>query len=84
MENWDELTLTLLKEIIANKQVKKLREIFEEVNIVDLAEMAEQCTLSEVLFVFKTVKKEVTADLFAYLSLDKQEELIKKIGRAHV
>ena len=77
MENWDELTLTLLKEIIANKQVKKLREIFEEVNIVDLAEMAEQCTLSEVLFVFKTVKKEVTADLFAYLSLDKQEELIK-------
>ena len=42
MENWDELTLTMLKEIIANKQVKKLREIFEEVNIVDLAEMAEQ------------------------------------------
>ena len=77
MENWDELTLNMLKEIISNKQVKKLREIFEEVNIVDLAEMAEQCTLSEVLFIFKTVKKEVTADLFAYLSIDKQEELIK-------
>ena len=77
MDNWDQLTLAMLQEIISKKQVKKLREIFEEINIVDLADMAEQCTLSEVLFIFKTVKKDITADLFSYLSVDKQEELIK-------
>ena len=77
MENWDEITLEFLQELVASKQVKKLREIFEEVNIVDLAEMVEKFTFAEVLFVFKTVKKEITAELFAYLSFDRQEDLIK-------
>jgi len=75
MDNWETFSVDILQQLIGDKKVKKLREVFEEMNIVDLAEMVETLTLPEVLFIFKTIKNDITAELFSYLSLDKQEEL---------
>lgn len=71
------ITLQELKELIWHKKIGQLREVFEEYNIVDMSELVGELTLQEALFLFKTLKKDITSQIFAYLSHDKQEELIQ-------
>lgn len=72
-----EITVQQLKTLIAEKKVAKLREIFDEYNVVDMSELVGDLELQEALFIFKTLKKEVTSQIFTYLSHDKQEALIQ-------
>lgn len=72
----EDMTLELLREYIAAKQIRKLRSVFDEYNIVDLAELVGQLALDEALFLFKTLKKDITAELFTYLPNEKQHRLI--------
>ena len=66
-----------LKTLIKLKNVKALREIFDEYNIVDLTELVGELELNEALFIFKTLKKDVTSSIFSYLPHEKQERLIQ-------
>lgn len=66
-----------LKTLIKMKDVKSLREIFDEYNIVDLTELVGELELNEALFIFKTLKKDVTSSIFSYLPHEKQERLIQ-------
>ncbi|NBK97550.1 MAG: magnesium transporter [Erysipelotrichia bacterium] len=72
-----EMTLELLKEMIHQKKVKMLREVFDEYNVVDMSELVGELELDEALFIFKTLKKDVTSEIFSYLSHDQQERLIE-------
>ena len=72
-----EITIALLEEMIAEKQVKRLREIFDEYNIVDLSELVQELPLQDVLFLFKILRNEVTGTLFSYFESDHQEKLIE-------
>ncbi|MGL5541638.1 MAG: magnesium transporter [Erysipelotrichaceae bacterium] len=65
-----------LQSIIARKDVVTLREIFDEYNIVDLSELVMELDLSETLFIFKTLKKDVTAEIFTYLPPEIKEDLV--------
>ncbi|MGL5978830.1 MAG: magnesium transporter [Erysipelotrichaceae bacterium] len=65
-----------LQAIIAHKDVVRLREIFDEYNIVDLSELVMELDLSETLFIFKTLKKDVTAEIFTYLPPEIKEDLV--------
>ena len=57
---------------------KKMRELFEKVPTVDLAEFADNLDDPKSLtFIFKTVKSEYTADFFTELDDDTQESLLK-------
>lgn len=76
MENL-EITKELLEEYIANKQVKNIRTVFDEFNIVDLAEYVNELTMGEILFLFKILKKDITGPLFSYLSSDNQQRMIE-------
>lgn len=67
----DELQL-----IIERKDVVRLRELFDEYNIVDLSELVIELNLGETLFIFKMLKKDITAELFSYLPPEKQESLV--------
>ena len=71
-----EVNQTLLVELVDKHQVKKIRELFDDYNIVDLAEIVGELTLAEALFVFKVLRKEKSGDLFSYLQPAKQEKLI--------
>lgn len=71
--------MELLKSCIAEKKVKMLREIFDEYNVVDMSELVTDLDLNETLFVFKTLKKEVSSELFSYLGHEKQEHLIEML-----
>lgn len=73
-----EMMLATLKDFIAAKAVRPLREIFEEYNVVDMSEVVGELELEEALFIFKTVKKDISADIFSYLGHEKQQSLVEK------
>ena len=76
MEQLTPITTEMLTALIRQKEVGKLRELVDEYNIVDMAALVEQLELPDALFIFKTLKKDITADIFSYLDYDKQEQLI--------
>ncbi len=73
----EELTLERLEKIIAEKNVIALRELFESVPTIDIAELADRLDdIKQLLFIFKTVKSEYTAELFGYLNPENKEKLV--------
>lgn len=76
-ESEKKVLLELLKSCIAEKKVKMLREVFDDYNVVDMSELIGELELDEALFVFKTLKKEITSELFSYLPHEKQEKLVE-------
>ncbi len=75
----DEIMINLdtLLEIIENKEVTKLRKLFDTHEIIDIAEICDEIEdISKLLFIFKTVKSEFTAELFTYLNEEQQAKLI--------
>ncbi|MGL5978831.1 MAG: magnesium transporter [Erysipelotrichaceae bacterium] len=71
-----DVTKELLERLVLGKKVHALREIFDEYNIVDLAEVVEHMSVENVLFLFKILQYDVSGELFSYLGHDMQEALI--------
>lgn len=76
MENRN-VTVEQLRDLIHHKNVQELRRMFNDYNIVDMSELVDQLDMNEALFIFKTLKKNVTSEIFSYLPHDKQEDLIQ-------
>lgn len=72
-----EITLLDLKEMIKEKKISLLREVFDEYNVVDMSELVGELELEEALFIFKTLKRNVTSEVFTYLPHEKQEQLVE-------
>lgn len=62
---------------IKEKDIVSLREIFEEYNSVDLAEILNELEIKKLLFIFKVIPPHLSAEVFTYLSNDTKEELVK-------
>ena len=77
MDEMDYVSLDLLQEWIFERRVKKLRDLFDDYHVVDMVGLVEQLSIQEVLFLFKILRKEVSGEVFTYLSQDKKEELIQ-------
>lgn len=76
MENMD-FSPEKLFQALAEKSVKKLREIFQEYNPVDIAEALERVDdLPEFIFIFKVVPAQYTAEVFSYFSSELKEKII--------
>ncbi|MBE6133691.1 MAG: magnesium transporter [Erysipelotrichaceae bacterium] len=68
---------TLLQELIANKQAKKLKELFESTPTIDIAEALEDETdVKSLLYVIRVIGSEYSADFFTELTSDQQEMII--------
>jgi magnesium transporter len=73
----DNFTITYLLQLIKDKNVLELREFCESNEPIDIAELAEEIEdPKDLLFIFKTVKSDFTAEVFTYLSSDQQEKLL--------
>jgi len=73
----EKLNLETLLDLIHGKKVLELRDLCDVVEPIDLAEVADEIDdIADLLFIFKTVKSDFTAELFAYLSAHQQEKLI--------
>lgn len=77
MDTLENITLEDLKGLIEEKNITSLREAFEEHNVVDMSELVGELEPKEALFIFKTLKKDITSEIFSYLPHDKQETLIQ-------
>ncbi|MBR3841210.1 MAG: magnesium transporter [Erysipelotrichales bacterium] len=75
-----EITQEMLSELIAKKSVRKIRAIFDEHNIVDLADIVSKLALDEAMFIFRVLKKGISGELFAYLDSEVQESLISSFA----
>ncbi len=76
MEN-NKLTLEMLLNYIHTKDVPALRSVFENFEEIDVAELCDKIeNPADLLFIFRTVKSDYTAELFAYLTSSQQEKLI--------
>lgn len=76
MIDFNQCNPTLLSEYIEGRQVKSLRELFDEMNIVDLTEIVAELSVEEIMFLFKILRKEISAQLFTYLPNDVKAQMI--------
>ena len=80
MEN-EFISTEQIEKLIDEKKVKEIRQIFEVVPTIDIAEaLSDIEDIKKIVFIFKTVKSEYTADLFTELDADVKEELINMMS----
>lgn len=72
-----DITKELLERFISGKKIHAIREIFDEYNIVDLSEVVQTLKDEQILFLFKILKQDTSAELFSYLEPQTQEKLVK-------
>ena len=76
MEN-ELISTEQIEQLIDKKNVKEFRRLFEVVPSIDLAEACSDIEdTKKLVFIFKTVKSEYTAEFFTELNSDVKEELI--------
>ena len=76
MEN-EFISTEQIEKLIDEKKVKEIRQLFEVVPTIDLAEaLSDIEDVKKIIFIFKTVKSEYTAELFTELKPEVKEELI--------
>ena len=70
------LTKSRLLKMLVKKQYVKLREVTEEEQPADLAELLEELDENNRLVVFRLLKKEVATEAFAYMSDEARDDLV--------
>jgi len=80
----NEITVETINGLIDNKDISKLRLIFEEYNSVDLAEKINELDIKKTIFIFKTVPANLTAEVFSYLDNDYRENLVSVLTSKNV
>ena len=79
----EKLTGERLTQLIDAKDVKEIRRLFEVVPTIDIADACNEVEdVTKLVFIFKTVKSEYTADLFTELDTDVKNELIRVMSDA--
>lgn len=74
-----EINMDELKELVENKEYKKLKFLLERMNEADVADFLEDLPLKEAVLVFRMLPKAEASDVFAFLSVDIQKEVINAI-----
>lgn len=69
-----------IKELLANKQYTRLRQMLEELNEADIASFLEELEEEEMLKVFRILPKDLAADVFSYLEVENQQFIITSLS----
>lgn len=70
------ITLEELQDILARKDRTALQEVFLHVPNIDIAEVANELEPADLIFIFRNVESNFTADFFDDLSQQTKEDLI--------
>ena len=76
------LTQEYLLSIIDARNVNELRNVFNEYNSVDIADLLKELPINKAIYAFTTVPSSLTADVFAYLDDDYQQSVIESLKDA--
>ncbi len=71
------MNLKIFKAIIEARKYTEIRTVFEDYNIVDLAALVCDLDLESILLLFKILKKDISAELFTYLTSTIQQDVIE-------
>lgn len=69
-----------VKALLETKQYTRLRQRMEEANSADIATVMEEFEESELLKIFRILPKNMAADVFSYLEVDKQQFIITSLS----
>ena len=70
-------TKKLVIDAIVNKKTALLKELFETIPTIDIAESMEDIEdVTQLMYVFRVISAEYTGDLFAELSSEQQEKIV--------
>ena len=69
-----------LQQLLEAKEYRKLRELTEDMQPADLAEAMEEMDVQQRLLLFRLMKKDVAAEIFAWLGQEARGELIEKFS----
>ena len=77
-----------IQELVEEKKVKELREVFKNLNSVDvsaiLEELSEKLHKDKILIAFRILNKEKAGETFSYFSPEMQEKLIVSLTDAEL
>lgn len=73
------LDMERLIQLVVDKQFRILKEILSLMNEADVAAFLQELDMEQMTIVFRTLPKELAADVFAELEVDEQEHIINKI-----
>jgi magnesium transporter len=76
------LTQEYLLSVIDARNVNELRNVFNEYNSVDIADLLKELPINKAIYAFTTVPSSLTADVFAYLDDDYQQSVIESLKDA--
>ena len=76
MDEMNYVSLSLLQEWILERRAAKLRDLFDEYHVVDMAALVNELTVHEILVLFKILRKDVTGEVFTYLEQDTKAKAI--------
>lgn len=79
-----EITQEYLEYLAKYKNVKHIRKIFDEYNIVDLAEIVSSLELNDAIFIFRVLRSEISSEMFAYLDSEVQEKFINAFASEEI
>ena len=70
-------TKKLILDAIQNKKIALLKELFETIPTIDIAEVMDDIEdVAQLMYVFRVISNDYTAELFAELSSEQQEKII--------
>jgi magnesium transporter len=69
------LDLKTLTELLKNKQLSQIRNELVEIQEADIAELLEELNIKEAILVFRMLPKEIAAEVFSFLDVERQSEL---------
>lgn len=75
----EKFNLEELMQLVNAKQLRRLKELLGEMNEVDTALFMEELDSEKTVVMFRMLPKEMAADVFACLPLEKQQHIINSI-----
>ncbi len=76
-ENKNYETLEKLAEL---RKFQEMKLILESMPTADIAEFIEECSITEAIAIFRSLKKDISVEVFSYFSAEMQESIISKIS----
>ncbi len=69
------MDIRTLQDLINNRQLPEIRKQLSEIQEADIAELLEGLDIRESLLVFRLLPKEIAAEVFSFLDVDRQSKL---------
>lgn len=69
-----------LSDLIKNQNTTEISLIFEDYNVVSMAELVSQMSIEDILFLLKFLPKNIGGDLFASFDSERKSEVIESLS----